>query len=307
MAQNLDTGLWSVLPTPFHGANFEIDHSAVRRLAEGLSEMRILRGLVVLGVFGESARLDPRERVEVLTTVRSAVDLPLVVGITGTDTGDCADSARELVAAGGGNVRAVMVQINSAESEQLRAHLDAVHRACGTGVVVQDYPAMTGVTITPTTLAGVVNALPYVVAVKSEAPPTGAVIAELAAQVQVPVFGGLGGLGLLDELLAGAAGAMTGFSYPEAIANALAAWGSGEGSGDFAAARASYAPWLPLVNFEAQPQIGLAIRKRIWAARGFISDAAVRPPAATFPPALEPILAAHLAAVPTLAQHERVT
>lgn len=303
MAQNLDTGLWSVLPTPFHGPHFEIDHPSVRRLAGGLSEMRTLRGLVVLGVFGESARLAPRERVEVLLTVRSAVDLPLVIGITGTDTAGCADSARELVAAGGDRVQAVMVQINSAEPEQLTAHLDAVHDACGTGVVVQDYPAMTGVRITPSALAKVVNARPYVVAVKSESPPTGAVIAELAAQVQAPVFGGLGGLGLLDELLAGAAGAMTGFAYPEAIASALAAWDGG----DFAAARASYAPWLPLVNFEAQPQIGLAIRKRVWAARGFIGDAAVRPPAAPFPPALEPILAAHLAAAPTLAQHERVT
>jgi 4-hydroxy-tetrahydrodipicolinate synthase len=33
----------------------------------------------------------------------------------------------------------------------------------------------------------------------------------------VPVFGGPGGLGLLDELTAGAAGAMTGFSCTEGL------------------------------------------------------------------------------------------
>jgi len=55
-------------------------------------------------------------------------------------------------------------------------------------------------------------------AIESETPPTSVVVAHLVAKLDVPVFGGLGGVGLLDELLAGSAGAMTGFSHPAALA-----------------------------------------------------------------------------------------
>jgi len=106
--------------------------------------------------------------------------------------------------------------------------------------------------------------------------------------------GGLGGVGLLDELAAGAAGAMTGFSPPEGLRAALSAWDDG----GFPAARAAYAPWLPLVNFEAQPGIGLALRKEILRRRGVLTDAAVRPPAPPLPAELHELIDIHLAAAP---------
>jgi 4-hydroxy-tetrahydrodipicolinate synthase len=297
LPHHLESGLWSVLPTPFHGPDLAVDHGSLAKLAGGISAPGMLRGLVVLGVFGESAVLTGPERAEVLRTVRDhAGGLPLVVGITGTDTDACRASAAELGAVAGADGRAVMVQVNSPDPDAVRRHLDAVHQACELPVVVQDYPVVSGVTIEPAALAEAVESLPFVAAVKSECPPTGAVIADQTARVRVPVFGGLGGLGLLDELVAGAAGAMTGFSYPEAIAGALRGWRDG----GFEAARAAYSPWLPLVNFEAQARIGLSIRKHIWRYRGLVDDPAVRPPAPDMPPGLEPILAVHLRALPDL-------
>ena len=62
--------------------------------------------------------------------------------------------------------------------------------------------------------------------------------------------------------------------------------------------RAAFAPWLPLVNFEAQPGIGLALRKEILRRRGVLADAAVRPPAPPVPPHLSDLIDTHLAAVP---------
>ena len=106
----------------------------------------------------------------------------------------------------------------------------------------------------------------------------------------MPVFGGLGGVGLLDELAAGAAGAMTGFSRPEALLAALRAWQAG----GMAAAHQSYARWLPLANFEAQPGIGLALRKEALRRRGLFAEATVRPPAPPMPEALHTILTMHL-------------
>jgi 4-hydroxy-tetrahydrodipicolinate synthase len=103
----------------------------------------------------------------------------------------------------------------------------------------------------------------------------------------------LGGLGLLDELAAGSAGAMTGFSLPEGLLACVSAFRSAGAD----AARAAYLPYLQLVNFEQQVKIALAVRKECLRSRGLIDDAAVRPPAAAFPEALRPQLEWHLAAV----------
>lgn len=293
MTAELARGLWSVLPTPFH--DDEVDTGSLSRLTAALAGRGILRGVLALGVFGESASLTPAERRLVVRTVRAAAgDLPMVIGITGTDTAGCAAQAAELADAAGTGVAALMTQVNAADADALRKHLTAVHQASGVPLVVQDYPVVSKVTIAPNVLAAAIEGLDFVAAVKSEVPPTGAVIAQLTASVTVPVFGGLGGLGLLDELLAGAAGAMTGFSFPEAIGTALAAWDTG----GFPAARAAYAPWLPLVNFEAQPGIGLSVRKHLLVRRGLLADPAVRPPAPDMPAALEPVLAQHFAAAP---------
>jgi 4-hydroxy-tetrahydrodipicolinate synthase len=174
------------------------------------------------------------------------------------------------------------------------AHLNAVHDATGAGIVVQDYPETSRVAIRTADLVRAVHAVPSAVAVKAEAPPTPAAVAGLTAELDVPVFGGLGGLGLLDELAAGAAGAMTGFSCPEGLIACVEAWRSGGHD----AAREAYLPYLPLVNFEAQAGIGLALRKEAIRRRGLITESGVRPPAPPLPEALVPQLERHLAALP---------
>ncbi len=166
-----------------------------------------------------------------------------------------------------------------------------MHDRLGVGVVLQDYPVASGVAIPAGDLVTIVEACPFIVAVKSEAPPTSVAIAALTARLDVPVFGGLGGQGLLDELQAGAAGAMTGFSYPEGLLACIRAWNEG----GFAAARAALMPYLPLINLEQQPRIALAVRKELLRRRGLIAEAGARPPALAFPEALTPAVEAHLA------------
>jgi 4-hydroxy-tetrahydrodipicolinate synthase len=107
------------------------------------------------------------------------------------------------------------------------------------------------------------------------------------------VFGGLGGVWLLDELLAGSAGSMTGLAVPEALVATVRAW---ESSG-YEAARRVYATWMPLIVCEAHDKIGLAIRKEILRRRGLISGARVRPPGRSLPPSMLPVLDAHIRAI----------
>jgi 4-hydroxy-tetrahydrodipicolinate synthase len=286
-----------VLATPFAGPGLEVDEESLRRQVRLFAEAGAT-GLVVLGVFGEAAALDTREQSQVVGAVAieaiEAGNVPLVVGLAARSTALAIEQAGTAVDACGRRPAGLMVQVHSPDPHVLAAHLRAVHDATGVGVVVQDYPVVSGVRISPAQVLATLDRCPFVVAVKSEAPPTAAAIAALTAATDVPVFGGLGGVGLLDELAAGAAGAMTGFSHPEGLRAALRAWDTG----GFPAARAAFAPWLPLVNFEAQPGIGLALRKEILRRRGVLADAAVRPPAPPVPQYLLDLVDAHLAAVP---------
>jgi 4-hydroxy-tetrahydrodipicolinate synthase len=290
----LARGLWGVLATPFAAPALEVDEDSLRRQVR-LFDSVGATGLFVLGAFGEGAALDTREQSRVVRAVAAeAGAVPLVVGLSARSTAVAVEQAGMVIAAAGTHLAGLMVQVHSSDSDMLAAHLLAVHDATGAGIVLQDYPVVSGVRISPAQVLAALDRCPFVLAVKSEAPPTAAVIAALTTATDVPVFGGLGGVGLLDELAAGAAGAMTGFSHPEGLRAALDAWDGG----GFPAARAAYAPWLPLVNFEAQPGIGLALRKEILRRRGVLADAAVRPPAPPLPVNLGELIDAHLAAVP---------
>jgi 4-hydroxy-tetrahydrodipicolinate synthase len=298
--KTLAPGVWGVLATPFHGPGRAVDH---RSLA---AEVRFYRridaaGVVALGVFGEATSLSAGEQAEVIATVAEAGEgIPVVAGLSPRSTAPLVELARLLCEAGGAAVVAVMAQVNSADPESLLRHFGALHDGCGLPVVVQDYPVASGVTIRPDALAALIARCPYAAAVKCEAPPTAVAISILARSAPVPLFGGLGGVGLIDELAAGAAGAMTGFSYPEGLIAAVRAY---QADG-FAAARDAFSPWLPVANFENQPGIGLAIRKETLRRRGLIAESAVRSPAPGFPAELAPLLEHHLRVLPVPAEVE---
>lgn len=299
MAQPLEAGVWGVIPTPFHGSTQDVDADSLGGLAEHYETIGAV-GLTVLGVFGESVALTADERKLVLETVVESTQLPLVAGISSLAT---RPAIAEILAArdtAGSRLRAVMVQVHSSDADAVVNHLHAIHRATGAPVVLQDYPMASGVSIGAAALAAVVNRCDFVVAVKAEAPPTSVAIAQLTSAVSVPVFGGLGGQGLLDELAAGAAGAMTGFSFPEALVACVRAWDSG----GFEAARDVITPFLPLINFEQQAKIALSVRKELFTSRGLIKEASVRAPTAAFPEVLRDGAKRHLA-VATLALENR--
>ena len=291
----LADGVWGVVATPFSGSTLDVDEGSLTALVSHYASIGVT-GLTVLGVFGEAAQLSSSERHDVLEAVADTVDLPLVVGATSLATAPVIEEGLLAAETVGSRIAALMVQVNSPRPDVLAGHLRAVHEATGLPIVVQDYPAVSGVSVPADVLAETLADLPFVAAVKAEAPPTPPAIATLTARLAVPVFGGLGGIGLLDELAAGSAGAMTGFSYPEGLLACVSAFRSG----GYEAAREAYLPYLPLVNFEQQVRIALAVRKEALRRRGLVVEAAVRPPAASFPASLSAQLDRHLAAVPAL-------
>lgn len=287
--ESLAPGVWGVVATPFQGSTLDVDLDSLSDLVERYETIGAT-GLTVLGVFGEAAALTAEERRQVLEIAVECTGLPLVVGVTALATRPAIEEIRAAQEAAGQRLAAVMVQANSPKPDVVAAHLDAIHRATGAKVVLQDYPLASGVAISTDALIAVVKASPAVIAIKAEAPPTSVAIARLSAATGISVFGGLGGQGLLDELLAGAAGAMTGFSYPEALIACVRAW-QREG---YAAAAAQLVPYLPLINFEQQAKVALAIRKECLRERGWIRDAGVRAPSGVFPEHLRHAMEVHL-------------
>lgn len=153
---------------------------------------------------------------------------------------------------------------------------------------------ITGIPIATADLVRAVQAVPQVVAVKSESSPSPPAVATLVAALDVPVFGGLGGTCLLDELAVGAAGAMTGFSVPEGLLACVTAYAEG----GFDQAREVWRDYLPLVNFEFQSGIALGLRKHSLVRRGLIASDTVRTPGAVPPPSMLKLLSRHLARTP---------
>lgn len=285
----LTRGVWGVVATPFVDAG-GIDDASLRKLVQFYESVGAA-GLTVLGVFGEASSLTVTERRQVLAVVAQSSQLPIVAGVTSLSTAPAIAEVEVAQSAVGDRLRGVMMQVNSGRAEVVIEHLRRIHQETGCAIVLQDYPKSSGVSITTANVISVVEACPFISAVKAEAPPTAAAIARITGQVDVSVFGGLGGQGLLDELAAGSAGAMTGFSYPEALVGCVNAWFAG----DEDAARAELLPYLPLINFEQQPGIALAIRKVLFQRRGLFASDAVRAPAASFPVELDAIATDHLA------------
>jgi 4-hydroxy-tetrahydrodipicolinate synthase len=293
----LSQGLWGVLATPFSD-DLNVDLASLRTEVTSFANDGC-DGLVALGVFGEAASLRADEADAVARTVASSTQLPYVLGLSEREPDAVVTQARRLLDAVPRPPVALMAQIGDADPAVATASLRRLYDATGVGILVQDYPVASGVTVSDGTVVAIASACPFVVGVKSEAPPTSVAIAHLASRLDVPVFGGLGGVGLLDELAAGAAGAMTGFSRPAALAAVLRAYRDG----GFEAAREVWAPWLPLANFEGQPTVGLAIRKEMLRRRGVIAFGHVRQPARPLPATLVPLLEMHLATVPADISH----
>lgn len=80
---------------------------------------------------------------------------------------------------------------------------------------------------------------------------------------------------------------MTGFSYPEVLVAVYRAFVGG----DVAAARRTFYAACPLIRYEFQPGIGLALRKEVYRSRGAIRSAHVRHPGAQIDPVAQRELA----------------
>jgi 4-hydroxy-tetrahydrodipicolinate synthase len=272
-------GVYSVLPTPFT-AQGDLDEDSLRRVVD-LFIAAGVNGVTALGVTGEVARLDDGERRRVLEVVTTHVNgrIGVVAGTTAEGTRTCIGYSRHAKEAGATAVMVSPPRMPKLNSDAVARHYHALAEAVEIDIVVQDYPPVSGYAMEPSLLARIAKELPRARTIKLEDPPTPfktARILEHTQGIEVRIFGGLGGVFLLEELLAGATGAMTGFAFPEILVQIVRLFRAGR-VGD--AADVFYRS-VPLMRFEFQEGIGMAIRKEVLHRRGALASPATRPPAA---------------------------
>jgi len=271
-------GVFSVLPTPFTTED-EVDGAGLRAIIDAFLGAGV-NGFTTLGVTSEVTRLTETERDIILEAVvdQAGGKVPIVAGTTAEGLGGCIRFSKRAKESG---VQAVMIsppRMAKLNSEAVIRHYVEVASAVDIPIVLQDFPPASGFTMEASLLVRIAKEVPHVTCIKLEDAPTPSKVTRIRITGDghpIAILGGLGGVYLLEELIAGADGAMTGFAYPEILIRVVNAFRSG---GVKEAARVFYS-FVPLMRFEFQEGIGMAIRKEMLKRRGLIGHSAVRPPA----------------------------
>ncbi|MCS6780507.1 MAG: dihydrodipicolinate synthase family protein [Geminicoccaceae bacterium] len=272
-----ERGLLAIAATPFdaHGA---LDLEATDRLVEWYLE-RGARGLAILGQMGEAAELTGEEALAFVRRVlrRVAERVPVVVGATAP--GLAATVALARAAAGEGTAGVLVAPPGSLRGDEavlawcrrLDERLEAIPW------VLQDFPLAGGPPMSPGLIRAIAEACPALVTLKHEDWPgldkiTAIRAQEAAGARRLGILCGNGGLFLPHELARGADGAMTGFAFPEMLADCCRLVDEGR----LEAALDLFDLYLPLLRYEQQPRLGLVVRKYLLWRRGALPSPTVR-------------------------------
>ena len=239
--------------------------------------------MTILGIMGEAPKLSGEEAAAFTRRVIGRVGgrVPVVVGVSAAGLGPMRALAHEAMAAGAAGVMVAPAQGLGPE-DRVRAYFGQVCEALGPEVAVclQDYPMTTGVKLSAETILRIAAEHPQVVMLKHEDWPGLTKLSRVregSGTGEVPrlsILTGNGGLFLPEEMRRGADGAMTGFAYPEMMVWVVAL----SRAGDHDRAEDLFDAHLPLVRYEQQLGLGLAIRKETLRRRGAIASAHVRAP-----------------------------
>jgi 4-hydroxy-tetrahydrodipicolinate synthase len=168
--------------------------------------------------------------------------------------------------------------------EQIAGYFRQASEAIGHDVpfVLQDYPLTFSVVMTPAVIRRIVLENPACVMLKHEDWPGLEKISALRAferdggMRHISILCGNGGLFLDFELERGADGAMTGYCFPDMLVQAVQLHAGGQRD----AMHDLFDAHLPLIRYEQQQGVGLAVRKYVLMRRGVIASEAQRKPAA---------------------------
>ncbi len=275
MADSVPNGVYTIAPTPFE-EDGSLDVGSLSTLTRFLVDVGI-DGITVLGVLGEASKLIEAERDQVISGVVEAAngEIPVCVGTSHAGTDGCIALSRRAEELGASSLMVAPSKLAKGTDEALLAHYLRVADAVSVPLVIQDHPTSSGVMMSVDFIATIADRSPQCRFLKLEEEPSPRKASQvLAANPNVEIFGGLGGVMLLEELRHGCMGTMTGFAYPDILKDIHTKYMSGDIDG----ATETFYRYCPLIRFESQPGIGISIRKNVYQRRGAIKTARARQP-----------------------------
>ncbi len=275
------SGLYPIAPTPFD-PDGRVDLESVARVMDFYLKSGAT-GVTVLGIMGEAPKLDADEAITLVKTfVQHAAGIPVVVGVSAPGFAAMRSLARRSMELGAAGV--MIAPPNQLRTDdQIVGYFRNAVEAIGADVpwVIQDYPLTLTVQMTPQVLRTIVQENPSCVMLKHEDWPGLEKISAIrrfekeGSMRHVSILCGNGGLFLDFETERGADGAMTGYAFPDMLADVVRL--QKEGKRD--EAHDLFDAHLPLIRYEQQQGVGLAVRKYVLKKRGAIASDAQRKPA----------------------------
>ncbi len=281
MIDRQSSGVFIIAATPFDETG-ALDLASTDRLVDFYLDCGV-SGMTILGVMGEAPKLGGDEAETFARHVLRRVDgrVPVVVGVSAAGLDNMARLARTTMEAGAGGVM-VAPQPGMLTEAKLKGYLAQVCAALGDDIPVcfQDYPQSSGVQVSVETILAMTVDHPQIVMLKHEDWPGLTKLSRVRAETgtgdvsRMSILTGNSALFLPQEMQRGADGAMTGFAYPEMLVQVVARHQAGDVDG----AEDLFDAYLPLVRYEQQLGLGLAIRKEVLRRRGVLASAKVRAP-----------------------------
>jgi 4-hydroxy-tetrahydrodipicolinate synthase len=275
------SGVYVIAVTPFHDDG-RLDEASADRMVDFYRGCGV-SGVTILGIMGEAPKLDTEEAVGFSRRViRRCGKLPVIVGVSSPGFAAMRTLARSVMDAGAAGVM-IAPPGTVRTDDQIAGYFAQAAEAIGadTPFAVQDYPQAAGVVMAPSVIRRIVEAHPSCVMLKAEEWPNLEKITAVRRFTEegkmrpISILTGNGGVFVDFEMERGADGAMTGYAFPDMLVDVVRLQKQGERD----AAHDLFDAHLPLMRYEQQPGIGLAVRKHVLKLRGAIASDAQRNPA----------------------------
>ena len=274
-------GVYAIAVTPFD-ADGAVDFASIDRMVDFYWNCGV-DGLTILGVMGEAPKLDADESLAIVRRVIARSEgRPIVVGVSAPGFAAMRALARGAMDLGAAGVM-IAPPSHLRTDDQIVGYYRQAVAAIGADIpfVIQDYPLNFQVVMTPRVIREIVRENASCAMLKHEDWPGLEKISALRAYEadgsmrRISILCGNGGLFLDFEMERGADGAMTGYAFPDMLVDVVRFSKSGER----AKAHDLFDAHLPLLRYEQQPGVGLAVRKYVLQRRGAIASDAQRAPA----------------------------
>ncbi|SHJ64005.1 4-hydroxy-tetrahydrodipicolinate synthase [Roseomonas rosea] len=274
-------GVYVIAPTAFHDDG-RVDEASNDRLTDFFVESGAT-GITVLGQMGEAPKLDQEEGIAIASRMIKRAGIPIIVGVSAPGFAAMKSLTAAVMDAGAAGVMIAPPNTLRTDDQIVNYYAQAVE-AIGPDVpfVIQDYPLTFTVVMTPAVIRRIVQAHASCVMLKHEDWPGLEKISALrgfekdGSMKRISILCGNGGLFLDFECERGADGAMTGYAFPDMLADVVRL--QAEGKRD--EAHDLFDAHLPLVRYEQQQGVGLAVRKYVLKRRGVLASDAQRRPGA---------------------------